>query len=157
MLDSNNIHIYTIMSRQLITTEVIFLNSKKKAKFTDTEWKIMMLLWKKSPLTCRQIEDMLKEETGWTRHSIISFLKRMMKKNYVQMEDAKPARLYYPLLDKNETMLQETRLFAKKLFGGKMGLFVSSLVDSEDITKDEINSMLQSLEQALVEKDVQNE
>lgn len=157
MLDSNKIHIYTIMSRQLITTEVIILNSKKKAKLTDTEWKIMMLLWKKSPLTVRQIEDMLKEETGWTRHSIISFLKRMMKKNYVRMEETKPARLYYPLLDKNETMLQETRLFAKKIFAGKMGLLVSSLADSEDITKDEINSMLQSLEQALVEKDVQNE
>ncbi len=133
------------------------MNSKKKAKLTDTEWKIMMLLWKKSPLTVRQIEDMLKEETGWTRHSIISFLKRMMKKNYVRMEETKPARLYYPLLDKNETMLQETRLFAKKIFAGKMGLLVSSLADSEDITKDEINSMLQSLEQALVEKDVQNE
>lgn len=133
------------------------MNSKKKAKLTDTEWKIMMLLWKKAPLTCRQIEDMLKDETGWTRHSIISFLKRMMKKNYVRMEEEKPARLYYPLLDKNETVLQETRLFAKKIFGGKMGLFVSSLADSEDITKDEINSMLQSLEQALVEKDEQNE
>lgn len=129
------------------------MDNREKAKLTDTEWIIMMLLWEKNPLTCRQIEDNLKEETGWSRHAIISFLKRMQKKNYVRMEEANPARLYYPLLDKNETVLQETRSFAKKIFDGKMGLLVSSLVDSEDITKDEINSMLQSLNKALVEKD----
>lgn len=129
------------------------MDNREKAKLTDTEWIIMMLLWEKSPLTCRQIEDDLKEETGWSRHTIISFLKRMQKKNYIRMEEANPARLYYPLLDKNETVLQETRSFAKKIFDGKMGLLVSSLVDSEDITKDEINSMLQSLKKALVEKD----
>lgn len=133
------------------------MSSGKKTKLTDTEWKIMMLLWKKSPLTCRQIEDALKEETGWSRHTIISFLKRMMGKNYIRMEEAKPARLYYPLLNKNETILRETRLFAKKIFVGKMGLLVSSLADSDDITKDEINSMLQSLQQALDEKEKQNE
>ncbi|WMM26374.1 BlaI/MecI/CopY family transcriptional regulator [Tissierella sp. MB52-C2] len=133
------------------------MDNREKTKLTDTEWKIMMLLWEKNPLTCRQIEDDLKEETGWSRHTIISFLKRMQKKNYIRMEEANPARLYYPLLNKDETVLQETRSFVKKIFDGKMGLLVSSLVDSEDITKDEINSMLQSLKEALVEKDEKNE
>lgn len=133
------------------------MNNGKKPKLTDSEWKIMMLLWDKSPLTCRQIEDALKDETGWSRHTIISFLKRMMKKNCVRMEEATPARLYYPLLNKNETILKATRSFATKIFDGKMGLLVSSLADSEDITKDEINSMLKSLQQALDEKEDQDE
>lgn len=130
---------------------------RKKAKLTDTEWKIMMLLWEESPLTCRQMEDDLKEETGWTRHTIISFLKRMMEKGYIRMEEASPARLYYPLLNKNETVIHETRSFAKKIFDGKIGLLVSSLAESEDITKDEINSMIKSLKQTLVEKDRKDE
>ncbi|MSU00645.1 BlaI/MecI/CopY family transcriptional regulator [Tissierella pigra] len=133
------------------------MDNREKTKLTDTEWKIMMLLWEKNPLTCRQMEDDLKEETGWSRHTIISFLKRMQKKNYIRMEEANPARLYYPLLNKDETVLQETRSFVEKIFHGKMGLLVSSLVDSEDITKDEINSMLQSLKKALIEKEDQNE
>ncbi|NMA84049.1 MAG: BlaI/MecI/CopY family transcriptional regulator [Epulopiscium sp.] len=116
----------------------------------------MMLLWEEHPLTCRQIEDALKEETDWSRHTIISFLKRMMKKNYIHMKEASPARLYYPLLNKNETVLQETRWFVKKIFDGKIGLLVSSLADNENITKEEISSMLQSLQQALIEKDKQN-
>jgi len=133
------------------------MNNTEKAKLNDTEWKIMMLLWKECPLTCRQIEDALKEDTGWSRHTIISFLKRMMEKDYIAMEDASPARLYYPLLDKDKTVLQEARSFAKKIFDGKMGLLVSSLADSEDITKDEISCMLQSLKQALMEKGERNE
>lgn len=133
------------------------MNRDKKVKLTDTEWKIMMLLWEESPLTVRQMEDALKEETGWTRHTIISFLKRMIEKGYIRMEEGSPARLYYPLLDKNETVLQETRSFAKKIFDGKVGLLVSSLVESEDITEDEINSMIKSLKQALAEKDGKDE
>lgn len=133
------------------------MNDDKKTKLTDTEWKIMMVLWEESPLTCREIEDTLKEETGWTRHSIISFLKRMMKKNYVRMEEAKPARLYYPLLNKDETVLQETRSFVEKVFDGKMGLLVTSLADNEDITKEEIDSMIKLLQQTLDEKEKQNE
>lgn len=132
------------------------MDRTKNTRLTDTEWKIMMLLWEEHALTCRQIEDALKEETDWSRHTIISFLKRMMKKNYIHMKEASPARLYYPLLNKNETVLQETRWFVKKIFDGKIGLLVSSLADNENITKEEISSMLQSLQQALIEKDKQN-
>lgn len=133
------------------------MNKRKNVKLTDTEWKIMMLLWERSPLTCRQIEDSLKEETGWTRHTIISFLKRMMAKGYIYMEEGNPAKLYYPLLDKNDTVLQETRSFVEKIFNGKLGLLVSSLAESEDITEDEINSMINSLKQVLAEKEEKNE
>lgn len=133
------------------------MSDKEKVKLTDTEWKIMMLLWKEQPLTCRQMEDALKDDTGWSRHTIISFLKRMIEKKYIYMEEANPARLYYPLIDKDATVLQEARSFAKKLFNGKMGLLVSSLADSEDITAEEINSMLQSLQKALKEKGEKND
>lgn len=141
----------------MVTNGGDILNNGEKTKLTDTEWKIMMLLWEKSPLTCRQIEDAAKEETGWSRHSIISFLKRMMKKNYVRMEEASPARLYYPLLNKDETVLQETRSFVNKVFDGKMGLLVSSLADNGDITNEEIDSMIKLLQQTLDEKEKQNE
>ena len=88
---------------------------EKKIKLAETEWKIMLLLWKQSPLSCRQIEDRLKEETGWTRHTIISFLKRMIAKEAVRMEESSPVRLYYPLLDREEAVLDETRSFIAKL------------------------------------------
>ena len=133
------------------------MSRDKKVKLTDTEWKLMMLLWEASPLTVRQMEDSLKEETGWTRHTIISFLKRMIEKGYVHMEEGSPARLYYPILDKNETVLQETRSFAEKIFNGKLGLLVSSLAESEDITEEEINSIIKSLKQTLTEKDGEDE
>lgn len=133
------------------------MNKGKKVKLTDTEWKIMILLWETSPLTVRQMEDALKDETGWTRHTIISFLKRMIGKGYIHMEEGSPARLYYPILDKNETVLQETRSFAEKIFNGKIGLLVSSLAESEDITEEEINSMIKSLKQVLIEKDEEDE
>jgi len=120
----------------------------KKVKLADAEWKIMLQLWKDSPLSCRQLEDRLKEETGWTRHVIISFLKRMIVKETIRMEDASPVKLYYPILDRDEVVLEETRTFITKLFDGSLGLMTSFLVENNDITEEEINTMMDILHKA---------
>lgn len=120
----------------------------KKVKLAEAEWKIMLLLWKKAPLSCRQLEDLLKAETGWTRHTIISFLKRMLAKEAIRVEKASPAKLYYPLLDRNEVVLDETRSFIAKLFDGRLGLMASLLVENDDISDEEINEMLSILQKA---------
>ena len=46
-------------------------------KLSDGEWKIIQLLWKESPQTIIQLTKALDEETGWTKHTVISYLKRM--------------------------------------------------------------------------------
>lgn len=58
---------------------------------TNAEWKIMNILWEQ-PRTIMQITSMLSEETGWTKHTVITLLKRMQEKGtvyYVEGEKAK--------------------------------------------------------------------
>ena len=119
----------------------------KKAALSDAEWKIMRLLWERSPLSCRQIEDTLKEETGWTRHDIFSFLKRMEAKGALRKEDANP-QLYYPLLDYNEAVTGETRSFVGKLWNGNLGLMVSTMIKNEQLDEEEIDELLKALQAA---------
>ena len=47
---------------------------------TDSEWIVMEVLWKDSPLTMMQITRELVTDTGWTKHTVMSFLKRMEDK-----------------------------------------------------------------------------
>ena len=47
---------------------------------TEAEWKIMEVLWDHSPRTMSEITKTLEPVTGWTRHTVITLLKRMQEK-----------------------------------------------------------------------------
>jgi len=117
----------------------------KKPTLTDSEWKIMKLLWRQSPLTMRNIEDSLKAETGWSKHTIISFLKRMLAKGAISAEDAKPAKLYYPLWKEQQVVDRETRSMLGKLYDGRLSLMVSNLISQQELSEEEINELMEIL------------
>ena len=48
----------------------------EKINLSDGEWKIMNLLWEEPPKTLTQLTKELHTETGWTKHTIITMLKR---------------------------------------------------------------------------------
>lgn len=118
-----------------------------KITLTDSEWKIMTLLWQKSPLTMRNIQDALYDETGWSKHTIISFLKRMLTKEAIAVEDGQPAKLYRPLLDEQQTIRQETQSMLSKLYQGDFGLMMSRLVEEKEFSDREIDEMMEILRQ----------
>ena len=46
---------------------------------TEAEWKIMEVLWDHSPRTMTEITAILEPTTGWTRHTVITLMKRMLE------------------------------------------------------------------------------
>lgn len=120
----------------------------KKVSLADAEWRVMRLLWEGAPLSCRQMEDRLKEETGWSRHTLFSFLKRMVERGVIRVDDSVHPKLYYPVLDQKEAVRDETRAFSEKLFGGDFGLLVSSIVERQYLDDDEIDTLLNALNKA---------
>jgi len=117
----------------------------KATDLTDSEWQIMELLWDDAPLTITQMEKLLKDKTGWTRHLIISFLKRMLTKATVRFEDNGKVKLFYPVIAKEDAYLTETKTFLSKLYKGKIGLMLSSLVENKELNEDEINELISIL------------
>lgn len=107
-----------------------------------------MLLWEAAPMTMTQITAALKDSTGWDRHAVITLLKRMTKKGSVRMEDVKPAKLYYPLITREEAQLEQTRSFLTKLFEGRPVRMVSAMVQSGQLSKSEIDELMRLLADA---------
>lgn len=81
---------------------------------TDSEWKIMELLWEQEPLTIMQMTKLLQESTGWTKHTIISFLKRMEEKDAVFYEDTGKAKQYYTLISREDAVKKLVQEFIGK-------------------------------------------
>lgn len=119
-----------------------------KIKLSEAEWKVMNLLWEKSPKTMMQITNLLKETTGWTKHTVMTFLKRMEEKGAIHYEEGERAKLYYPNIKKEEAALQETEEFLHKVFNGRMGLMLNTMVEKKVLSKSEIDELYEILKKA---------
>lgn len=117
-------------------------------KLSESEWKVISLLWEKAPQTMMQITNHFKETTGWTKHTVMTFLRRMEEKGAVHFEEGERAKLYYPDIEKEEAVLQETEEFLEKVFDGRMGLMLNTMVEKKALSKEEIAELYEILKKA---------
>ena len=81
---------------------------------TESEWKILQQLWANEPMTITRLTKAFEQDTGWTKHTIISFLNRMEEKDLVFYREDGRARQYYTLIDRDVALTQEAELFLQK-------------------------------------------
>lgn len=121
---------------------------EKWVKLSEAEWKVMSLLWEKAPQTMMQLTSHFKNTTGWTKHTVMSFLKRMEEKGAVYYEEGGRAKLYYPKIERKEAVLQETEDFLDKVFDGRMGLMLNTMVEQQALSKEELAELYEILRKA---------
>ena len=109
---------------------------------TEAEWKIMEVLWDSAPRTMSEITKALEPTTGWTRHTVITLLKRMLEKGTVAVDESGDVKRYTPLMTQEEASTQETRKFLSHVFSGKASLLINHLVDSGEITLKEMDELM---------------
>ena len=123
---------------------------------SDGEWKLMNQLWGKSPATITQLTERLvaqlvhalAPETGWSKHTIITMLSRLEKKGAVAHRENGRAKEFWPVLDQADACRRETRSFLDRLYGGSLGLMVSTLVGTEALTPDDVEELEELLQRA---------
>ena len=137
------------MCSQLINLRLVtWKGGSMKTLLTDAEWKIISLLWEQSPQTITQLTAALKAGTGWTKHTVISLLGRMEAKGAVHYTEGGRAKQYYPDLNREEAMLQETESFLDKVFQGHMGVMLNTMVNQKALSREEIDEMYEILKKA---------
>lgn len=114
---------------------------------SDGEWKIMNQLWE-CESTITELKNGLSAETGWDKHIIITMLSRMEKKGAVAHRDGGRAKVFYPLVEKGEVSMQETRGFLQKVYRGSLGMMVNAMVEDQALSDEEIKELADILEQA---------
>ena len=112
---------------------------------TDAEWKIMECLWDHAPQTMGEITATLEPATGWTRQTVITLLKRMTEKGAVSMDDSGRAKKYTPLITREEASAEETHKLLDHVFKGKASLLVNQLVDSGNLTEEDLKEILKAM------------
>lgn len=114
---------------------------------SDGEWKIMNRLWE-CESTITELKKALSAETGWDKHIIITMLSRMEKKGAVAYRDGGRAKVFYPLVTREEVSMQETRGFLQKVYRGSLGMMVNAMVEDQALSEEEIQELYGILERA---------
>lgn len=123
---------------------------KYNSGLSENEWYIMQVLWEKSSASLRELCDALSESKGWTKHAISSFLKRMLEKGAISVDESGKVKKYIAVWNKDETILEETQSIMERVYRGDLLLLVSNAVKEQKLTKEEIEelkSMLDSMEE----------
>ncbi len=108
---------------------------------SENEWYIMQELWEQSPATLRNICEALKETKGWSKHAVSSFLKRMLEKGAVCVDESGKMRQYSAVWSKEETIRRETHSIMERVYKGNLFLMVSNAVKGQKMSKDEIEEL----------------
>lgn len=143
-----------------------------KISLSDGEWKLMNLLWQEPPKTIMQLTRELEPGTGWSKNIVITMLKRLEVKGAVRHEVAaedaaghgqggvirrgrasKPAKQFYPAIDREEAVLEETKGFLERIYQGSLSLLVCAMVDSKKLSSEDIAELQAILKKAEEEQD----
>lgn len=118
----------------------------KQISLSDNEWKLMGRLCERSPRTITELTADLREETGWSKNTIITMLSRLEAKGAVRHEEGARAKAYYPAVDRETAARAETESFLGKVYGGSLGLLVSAMVESRALTEEDLAELSAILE-----------
>lgn len=112
---------------------------------TEAEWKIMEILWDASPRSMPEITKLLAPATGWTRHTVITLLKRMQEKGTVSVDETGSVKMYTPLVSREAARSDQTHKLLNRVFSGNASLLMNTLVDSGEITVKEMEELVELL------------
>ena len=107
-----------------------------QVNLSDSEWKLMNRLWEQSPRTIMDLTASLKEDTGWSKNTVITMLARLEAKGS------------FPAVDREDAAAAETESFLSRVYGGSLGLMMSAMVESRQLTEADIAELSAILERA---------
>lgn len=116
-------------------------------KIAESEWRVMKILWEKSPITANEIVGKLADYTRWNPKTIRTLLNRLVAKGAIGFEKDGRTYLYYPILPKSECARLERRSLLSKVYDGALKPMLAAFIQEEHLSREEIQELKNILEQ----------
>lgn len=117
----------------------------KNLSISESEWKIMRVLWEKPDLTLREITANL-GETDWSYTTIRTLVTRLLEKGAISADKSSSNFKYYPAVTEDECKLKEMNRFLSRVFDGSVSMLVSTLTKDSNLTEEEQKELMNIIE-----------
>ena len=111
-------------------------------KISDSEWKIMEILWEKGSITQSEIMEAL--DVKWNKNTVYTFLSRLEHKGLVAAEGT--PKQYFPAVSREDCVAQEEENFLNKVYHGSASKMVAAFVEEGRLTPKEVEELKRLLE-----------
>jgi BlaI family penicillinase repressor len=113
----------------------------KNPRISEAEWQVMAVLWKKSPLTVKQVVEILSKKTLWKRETIRTLVNRLSKKKAIGFEKRGRRHYFYPLLSQEECVKAEANSFLSRTGTVMLKPVLAAFIEKEELSQEEIEEL----------------
>jgi BlaI family penicillinase repressor len=111
------------------------------------EWKIMKVLWAKSPQGAYDIADALNRTAAWHPNTVRTLLTRLRQKRVVAVKKYKNLYLYQPLVSEEDCIHAQSESFLQRLVGGSVRPLLVHFVKRQRLTKADLEALRRILDE----------
>ncbi|HLV00709.1 MAG TPA: BlaI/MecI/CopY family transcriptional regulator [Acidobacteriota bacterium] len=115
-------------------------------KLTGVEWELMKVIWRKSPVSARQVLEAVRQEKDWAYSTVKTMLDRLVEKGALASEMKGNTAFYRPLLSQEKARRSAVGSLVEKAFDGAFGHFMAFLLEEEKLSPEERRELARRLE-----------
>ena len=114
-------------------------------KISEAEWRVIKLLWEKSPRSANDIVKALEGNVPWNAQTIRTLINRLVQKGAIDFEKHGRAHLFFPLIKLADVQRAETKTFITRVFNGAAKPLIAAFLEETDLTEEDIEELEQLL------------
>ena len=124
-------------------------NEQKKVEISSAEWQIMRIVWTLKHVTSTEIINLMQQKQDWSDSTIKTLITRLTKKEFLSRKKVNGRYIYSTTVSEQETMDEYANSLFNDFCAHKTGSVLNELIDSLDISKNDIESLQKTLNNKL--------
>ena len=114
---------------------------------SPAEWQVMEVLWQE-PHTLMELVRILADTEGWAKSTVTTLVRRLEQKGVIGYEAEGRTKTFRPIVTREEVVAQQSESLLKRAYNGSLGLFLSTMVRQNDLTREDIDELRAILRKA---------
>jgi len=116
---------------------------KKQRLVTGLELRVMNIVWKLEQATVREVKNALPKRKPLAYTTVLTVMRVLERKGFLRHETMNRTYVYYPTVTREEVMESSLRHLANRLFDGSPELLVVHVLESQELSPDELRRLKQ--------------
>lgn len=121
---------------------------KKSEQLTDSEQRIMQILWQKQEATVKEITQALSEDKTTAYTTVQTMCKILVDKGYAEFRKEGRAFIYRPRITQTEARQGALKSLLHRFFGGSPEVLARHLMEETDLKLEDLEALQHKIDQA---------